>query len=265
MWVPFTVEAVALRTYADNSWLNIMELNTAITDRAIIGFTNQPRLQVYSGTGLYGSYFRSCWAVHYWRLGVNKNLLNVREAHHLPFSFTKKVILEIFFPYDIQWNILFDVWLFFFARNWHFHSCDLEFLWPFSFRLPLLPSALHVKPTSFKPLFCTYLLFIVWLLPPMLTNKILCNKEVDDKGCVCLWDWVGGIAKESLFAAFPLASWNTLQVLSYAFSACPNSSQRGGSIWRLIIVSKLRAAPTTCIFLASSENPNAWECWALAC
>ncbi len=62
-WMSFLVEAVALRAYADNSWLNIMALNTAITDREVIGFTNQPWLRVYSGTGLYGSYFRGWWAV----------------------------------------------------------------------------------------------------------------------------------------------------------------------------------------------------------
>lgn len=106
--MPFTVAAVGLRTYADSSWLNIMELNTAITDRAVIGFTNQPRLQVYSGTGLYGSYFRGCWAVHYWRLGANKNLLDVRGAHHLPFFFIKKhSMLDIFSPFEILWNIFF--------------------------------------------------------------------------------------------------------------------------------------------------------------
>lgn len=62
-WMSFLVEPVALRAYADNSWLNIMALNTAITDREVIGFTNQPWLRVYSGTGLYGSYFRDWWAV----------------------------------------------------------------------------------------------------------------------------------------------------------------------------------------------------------
>lgn len=59
----FLAPAVALRAHADNSWLNIMALNTAITDREVIGFTNQPWLRVYSGTGLYGSYFRDWWAV----------------------------------------------------------------------------------------------------------------------------------------------------------------------------------------------------------
>lgn len=40
-----------------------MALNTAITHREVIGFTNQPWPWVYGGTGLYGSYFRDWWAV----------------------------------------------------------------------------------------------------------------------------------------------------------------------------------------------------------
>lgn len=53
----------ALRAYADKNGLNIMALNTAITGREVIGFTNQPWLWVFIGTGLHWSYFTDCWAV----------------------------------------------------------------------------------------------------------------------------------------------------------------------------------------------------------
>lgn len=62
-WVLFLMQDVVLRAYADKNWLNIMALSAAITGREVIGFTNQPWLWVYSGTGLYGSYFRVWWAI----------------------------------------------------------------------------------------------------------------------------------------------------------------------------------------------------------
>lgn len=71
----FTLEAVALRTHADNSWINIMALSTAITDREVIGFTNQPWLWVYRGIGLCGSYFTDWCAVCQRRLGGNEKLV----------------------------------------------------------------------------------------------------------------------------------------------------------------------------------------------
>lgn len=74
-WLSFTLEAVALRTHADNSWINIMALSTAITDREVIGFTNQPWLWVYRGIGLCGSYFTDWCAVCQRRLGGNEKLV----------------------------------------------------------------------------------------------------------------------------------------------------------------------------------------------
>lgn len=53
-----------------------MALNTAITDREVIGFTNQPWLRVYCGTGLYGSYFSDWWAAcRIGGLGGNEKLV----------------------------------------------------------------------------------------------------------------------------------------------------------------------------------------------
>ena len=118
-------------------------------------------------------------------------------------------------------------------------------------------------------LFCTYL-----FLPAVFSTRrqikfLLSHTEVDDEACVCVCVCVclclcvlarpGG--RKSWGKSSSRLRTNTLQVLSHAFCACPNRSQGGRSIWRLIIVSKSRAAPTTCIFQASSECPNASLFW----
>lgn len=81
-FVLFSVQDVALRAYAHKSWLNIMALSWAITGREVIGFTNQPWLWVWSGTRLYGSYFRLVGSMSDRGLGGNEKL--VLESKELP-------------------------------------------------------------------------------------------------------------------------------------------------------------------------------------
>lgn len=73
-----------------------MALNTAITDREVIGFTNQPWLWVYCGTGLYGSYFRDLVGSLSLRgLDGNEKLVQEGESgEHLNSSFASEKLGE---------------------------------------------------------------------------------------------------------------------------------------------------------------------------
>lgn len=244
----FLVQAMALRAYADNSWLNIMALNTAITDGEVIGFTNRPWLGVYSGTGLYGSYFRDWWAVcQRGGLVVTRNWwsLCLREASQENTHINSETCIShtVFFTYygwnGLNTNISFLV-------IWLNSQCACSSLSTYVELLPLK----HVFKTSIFILFSCFL--------PCRQIKFLLTHRKSMIKCVCWWDWVGGNAEENLPPVFLLELKHTAGSLSHAFCSCPNRSQGDGSIWRLIIVSKSRFAPTTCIFQASRECPNAF-------
>lgn len=267
----FLAPAVALRAHADNSWLNIMALNTAITDREVIGFTNQPWLRVYSGTGLYGSYFRDWWAVcQRGGLVVTKSwcrsqrsiwalLLARRKRMNrrwiLQALCPKLALVKCYYSSRVKWTEIL-ILLFFFSLVKLSLSLSLtlsfkkHFLWVYfvsvlCFCVKLLPSKIR---------YSVHIYFFLLFFHSQ-TNNISPESHrgrwwsMRVQVCVCVLARPGG--RKSWGKSSSRLRTNTLQVLSHAFCACPNRSQGGRSIWRLIIVSKSRAAPTTCIFQAS--------------
>lgn len=206
-WVLFLIQDVALRAYADKSWLNIMALSTAITGREVIGFTNQPWLWVYSGTGLYGSYFRVWWAVCQRETGVGIKgassfcLRKTREKIH-----RERVDPKTCMPCQILWLLGEPDWNTSAPFSFIWLNCPFHRLWPccfyqpFSFHIFLWCGTCASKKYILNISISSYVVVF-----SLVERVLLSHTEVDDKACVCVcvcgpgWEEK---AKENLLPVF---------------------------------------------------------------